>query len=80
MLERFFLFYTGLPSLLSTPEKAPGWKYKTATRYSSFLAPLGIEEMELLQCNLVLHSNYFVKSITVPSEVVILTGPMVGTK
>ena len=45
--------HTKLPSLLSTPGKAPGWKYKTATRSSSFLAPLDLEEIELLQGNLV---------------------------
>ena len=35
------------------PRKAQGWKSITATRYSSFLAPLDLEEMELLQENLV---------------------------
>ena len=46
--------YTKLHSLLSTPEKAPGWKSITATWYSSFLAPLGLEEVKLLQGNLIL--------------------------
>ena len=45
--------HTKLPSLLFTPEKTPTWKSVTATWYSSFFAPLGLEEVELLQGNLV---------------------------
>ena len=40
--------HTKLPSLLSTLGKTPEWKSVTATRYSSFFAPLNPEEIKLL--------------------------------